>query len=857
MKSITLYTSIALKVLTTLHLVHAQPSCPETLGIKDTFDTQTTLYYSVVPSNPPGSNNGIFCGRLEVTNHDGWVGFAISENGKMADSVAIVGIPEEDTVQKYDLFSYGANLSDQQTLMGTSIDRVDGTTIMEFTKLLVEDGEVSIKEEGMTNVLLARGGSELGFHTTKMGSFIFLKPEVDPTPPPDEEPSLPTDEDPSTTVPTLTSSTSTSTSSVMDEGQTDTDTPPSFDDSDGDDDEDMEDDDDDDDDMEEEDDDDEEDDEDDDDDDMEVEVFDTPPSNDFSTSTTEPTTSVASTTESTTASSSITTTESSISESTFDEEDSAPSEATVEVVSAVFVEESTDLSCPSTLDMSTVIDASATLYYATVPSNPPGSNNGIFCGRLEVDNDGWVGFAVSEEGVMPGSLAIIGIPDEDTVQMYDLYEYGATLSSMQTLRDTSIDQVDGKTIMEFTKLLFESKKRIAIAEGGQNNFLYAKGGSALGYHTGRQSFTLDLGIEPFQTIVPTPTPTSVAAVEEVETTVAAVEGEPTGDISCPETLEIKDTFDTQTTLYYSVVPSNPPGSNNGIFCGRLEVTNHDGWVGFAISENGKMADSVAIVGIPEEDTVQKYDLFSYGANLSDQQTLMGTSIDRVDGTTIMEFTKLLVEDGEVSIKEEGMTNVLLARGGSELGFHTTKMGSFIFLKPEVDPTPPPDEDPTTTVPPLTSTSPEDESLVGTETPPSTDEIVDMDTPPSTDEVVDMDTPPSSDEVVDMDTPPSTDEVVDMDTPPSFDDTTTATTTAATTTSDESTTTEEILTFDGDFPTVAPNSSPSMQDGEAPSPSSVVADATSATTDEDRSSASFVRSVTFSLAVASMAMFVIG
>ena len=94
----------------------------------------------------------------------------------MADSQAIIGIPEEDTVQKYDLFSYGANLSDQQTLMGTSINRVDGTTIMEFTKLLVEEGEVSIKEEGMTNVLLARGGSELGFHTTKMSSFIFLKP---------------------------------------------------------------------------------------------------------------------------------------------------------------------------------------------------------------------------------------------------------------------------------------------------------------------------------------------------------------------------------------------------------------------------------------------------------------------------------------------------------------------------------------------------------------------------------------------------------------------------------------------------------------------------------------------------------
>ena len=51
-----------------------------------------------------------------------------------------------------------------------------------------------------------------------------------------------------------------------------------------------------------------------------------------------------------------------------------------------------------------------TLYYAVVPSQPAGRENGLLCGRLEVeDADSWISIGFSVDGSMAGSQAIIGI----------------------------------------------------------------------------------------------------------------------------------------------------------------------------------------------------------------------------------------------------------------------------------------------------------------------------------------------------------------------------------------------------------------------------------------------------------------
>ena len=135
--------------------------------------------------------------------------------------------------------------------------------------------------------------------------------------------------------------------------------------------------------------------------------------------------------------------------------------------------------------------------------------------------------------------------------------------------------------------------------------------------------------------------------------------------SCPATLDLSVEIDDGTMLYYAIVPP--------YLCGRLEVEHEDGegWIGLGFSGSTKMDDGWAIVGIPAEGTVLKYDL-TYVATLMDnaKQTLTGTSITSSgDGLVIMEFVKLMEEDGEVPIVI-GENRFIQAKGPMELGYHT-------------------------------------------------------------------------------------------------------------------------------------------------------------------------------------------
>lgn len=150
-----------------------QQTCPDVLDRSATIDSDATLHYAVVPPDPPWSgNNGLLCARLEVEEHDGWVGIAISEDGKMGGSVAMIGIPDDGTVLKYNLLDDWATEmpEDEQTLGDASIRREEGgKTIMEFAKLLTEEGEVPISYDDVNTFLHARGdGGTLGYHSTRV-----------------------------------------------------------------------------------------------------------------------------------------------------------------------------------------------------------------------------------------------------------------------------------------------------------------------------------------------------------------------------------------------------------------------------------------------------------------------------------------------------------------------------------------------------------------------------------------------------------------------------------------------------------------------------------------------------------------
>ena len=111
--------------------------------------------------------NGMLCGRLEV-QAAAWIAWAVSRNGQMVPANAVIGLPDDNTVEKYPLTEYATpSPSNQQTLMGTSITQEGTTTIMTFGKKLVEEGEVPIKENGNNHFLFAHGtDNTLGYHGT-------------------------------------------------------------------------------------------------------------------------------------------------------------------------------------------------------------------------------------------------------------------------------------------------------------------------------------------------------------------------------------------------------------------------------------------------------------------------------------------------------------------------------------------------------------------------------------------------------------------------------------------------------------------------------------------------------------------
>jgi len=103
-----------------------------------------------------------------IQDGESWLALAFSEDGGIVNSQAVIGSPEENTVQKFNLGGKEVGAiepMEQQSLSNTSIQIVDGQTIMKFTKLLDEDGEIEILagSGGMKNIMLFAHGSGLAW----------------------------------------------------------------------------------------------------------------------------------------------------------------------------------------------------------------------------------------------------------------------------------------------------------------------------------------------------------------------------------------------------------------------------------------------------------------------------------------------------------------------------------------------------------------------------------------------------------------------------------------------------------------------------------------------------------------------
>ncbi len=126
--------------------------------------------------------------------------------------------------------------------------------------------------------------------------------------------------------------------------------------------------------------------------------------------------------------------------------------------------------------------------------NNPDAPDGTVTMELTYDGDAWLGIAFSEDEKMGGSDGILGSPG-GIPQKYRLFQGYVEIMppDEQTLTDASVETIDGKTVMTFTKPMVEPNQIPVTA--GVNNMLWANGGDSttIGYHgNNRAPIQIDL-----------------------------------------------------------------------------------------------------------------------------------------------------------------------------------------------------------------------------------------------------------------------------------------------------------------------------------------------------------------------------
>lgn len=153
--------------------VAGQSPCPAELTQQADLSSTETLYYEVI--------DGVFCARIE-SESEGWLGFGISSNGSMVPAEAVIGVPDDGSVLKYDLTSKDTSgvvpmSDDKQTLLDASIVQEGGKTTMTFAKVMDEDEYPLVI--GDNSCIYAQADSNtLGYHGGNRGSFTLTLEEA-------------------------------------------------------------------------------------------------------------------------------------------------------------------------------------------------------------------------------------------------------------------------------------------------------------------------------------------------------------------------------------------------------------------------------------------------------------------------------------------------------------------------------------------------------------------------------------------------------------------------------------------------------------------------------------------------------
>eukprot|EP00957_Ditylum_brightwellii_P093634 7130384-Ditylum_brightwellii.AAC.1 len=177
-----------------------------------------------------------------------------------------------------------------------------------------------------------------------------------------------------------------------------------------------------------------------------------------------------------------------------------------------------------------------------------------------------------------------------------------------------------------------------------------------------------------------------------ESQAEAVQNGKTNDISKIESNDVIKVDENRRRLHLDPMLSFDymVNEDNGTVTFTVEVAKSDNWIGFGTSQNGGMMyGSEVVIGrptLPEgASNPSKYRLNTHhNVRVNDdrlpdsQQTLIDPSITSKDGKTILQFTKLLSEPGEIPIDGNGENMFVWAYGPdrrySRLSQHTS-MGS--------------------------------------------------------------------------------------------------------------------------------------------------------------------------------------
>ena len=344
----------------------------------------------------------------------------------------------------------------------------------------------------------------------------------------------------------------------------------------------------------------------------------------------------------------------------------------------IYAQEQYDCKFPAALDVSRSTDESFLFRHSIHPELQ------TINVELEYKGAAWVGISFSTSTSMVPNVAIIGLPDDNTVLKYILGGRNVdavTELSSDTLTNATIKyNVDtDSTILAFTKPLVETGETTITA--GENQIILVAYGTSNTLNThldkGSRTVTLNNCLVAGSTSAPVVPTTPVAAPTSSDAGGTVIDlGN--GRVERKLTFEEDDVFlsiltdSVAETLTVSMVYA-------GI-----------GWLAFALSDDVFMPNSNAVIAFPTgaAGAAEKWDIGngrseSVVTKVTDtarQQTLTDATYTQNSTHTVMTFTKPFVDGSEIPVVIDGMNNFLYAVGtDNNFGFHANYLGFALDL----------------------------------------------------------------------------------------------------------------------------------------------------------------------------------